>query len=681
MKPFPTISCCCLSLLVTGLAGKGLVAQEAAVAPSAAANEVGEPLIPAAFGIWTDRAGSSWSVEAGGNIGRIGSTMVNSGLALLIDEEKFTPYQPMMTPDGKEMVLQGLPLEAFPGLQMQRRVRLLDEQGGLRYVELFHNGSSDPLTLSIGLTTNFSGNFKTFLSDRGRSEPLLLTPAETGVVVLPGSSQSSRAFLFTLAGTGGGDRPTISSQNRYGLTFRYRLDLAAGETGVILHHVAQVVIPQNFDRRTLAELSRPHQLDGIREGLESEWLPFLVNAPEQSGLSARSAFAEGGLSLLGLEAGAHDLLAIGDATRLSGSAAAESLQLSTPYGEAEFPLERLAAIQGGKTRPGGAARLFLRDGQVLSGQLEAAGLHFVPINGSRMELDPATLDRLILAGGKATPRWPDETAAVIETHAGDRIRVTKSEALSIPLMTAWGSLAIPLGDLLWLHSDLSGGPGYRAELKDGTRVAGLVDGASLAVSGSGLGDIDLPSGSIRHLYTEAGIELGDEEMAPVSGSVVKLPGGQQVAGAVSHTTFPIVADGTALEIPVTELRRISRIEPGINEEVGPRYQFERWDGGVVAGRLALEFLSVQVGGRTWQIPLRDVVAVALASPSLDPATLTRIETLIRGLGSPEWSTRESATRELGAFGYLARPVLQRELATTDDPEVERRLERVLSGLN
>ena len=157
-------------------------------------------LIPAAFGIWTDRAGSSWSVEAAGNIGRIGSSMVNGGLALLVNEEKFSPYQPMMTPDGKEMVIQGLPLESIPGLQMQRRVRLLGESGGLRYAELFHNGSADPMTLSIGLATNFSGNFKTFLSDRGRSEPRLLTPAEAGVVVLPGSSQSSRAFLFTLAG-------------------------------------------------------------------------------------------------------------------------------------------------------------------------------------------------------------------------------------------------------------------------------------------------------------------------------------------------------------------------------------------------------------------------------------------------------------------------------------------------
>ena len=187
-----------------------------------------EPLVPAAFGIWTDRAGSSWSVEAAGNIGRIGSSMVNSGLALLLDEEKFTPQSPKMTSDGKEFVLTGALLASHPGLRVQRRIRLLEDPGGLRYVELFHNESADPLRLSVGLATNFSGNFKTFLSDRSRSEPLLLGPSETALIVLPGASQSSRAFLFTVTGNSGGIKPTISSQSRYGLTFRYALDLPPG---------------------------------------------------------------------------------------------------------------------------------------------------------------------------------------------------------------------------------------------------------------------------------------------------------------------------------------------------------------------------------------------------------------------------------------------------------------------
>jgi hypothetical protein len=51
--------------------------------------------------------GNSWNIESNGTIGRIGSTMVNSGLALSVDGEKFVSYQPLMTPDGKEFVLTG----------------------------------------------------------------------------------------------------------------------------------------------------------------------------------------------------------------------------------------------------------------------------------------------------------------------------------------------------------------------------------------------------------------------------------------------------------------------------------------------------------------------------------------------------------------------------------------------
>ncbi len=687
MKSDPSITRIVVFAVFSALA-PSFTAQDAAPVIDAKASTVTVPggvplpggrgsgeLIPAAFGIWTDRSGSSWSVEAGGNIGRIGSSMVNSGLALLVNEEKFVPYQPMMTPDGKEMVLPGLPLESVPGLQMQRRVRLLSDSGGLRYAELFHNGSADPITLSVGLTTNFSGNFKTFLSDRGRSEPILLTPAETGVVVLPGSSQSSRAFLFTLAGAAGGERPTISSQNRYGLTFRFRLDLSPGETAVILHHVAQVVIPQNFDRRTLAELSRPHRLDQLRETLDATWLGSLVNAPLGSGLTAMSAFFEGGVASLGLEVSAQDLLLIGAGTRLPGTARAGRLQVSSPYGEADFPLDRVAAIEGGKARPGGIGRVFLRDGQVFSGKLSAPEFQFVPINGSPIDLVAESLDRLVFAATSGKAEWPAETAALIETHDGDRIRAPARDSLSVPLATGWGALEVSLEDLLWLRPEPGGGPGWQVELVDGTRCAGLIAQDSLAVGGTELGDLVLPLARLRQILTEAGVKRGDGDLRPVSGSLLKLSGDQQIVGVVSHATFPMITDGASLEIPVSEVQRVVR------EEAGARFRLERWDGGVITGSLNLEFVSVQVGGRPWQIPRGDILGIELSPPALDPGTLSRIRDLITRLGSADWATRESATRELGAFGYLASPALRRELAETDDPEVARRLERVLSGLN
>jgi hypothetical protein len=114
------------------------------IAASGAAQDVADgELLPAALGIRSDKVGNSWNIESNGTIGRIGSTMVNSGLALSVDGEKFVSYQPLMTPDGKEFVLTGRPMASIPGLRVQRRIRLSEESGTLRYAEFFYNGSTD----------------------------------------------------------------------------------------------------------------------------------------------------------------------------------------------------------------------------------------------------------------------------------------------------------------------------------------------------------------------------------------------------------------------------------------------------------------------------------------------------------------------------------------------------------
>jgi hypothetical protein len=49
------------------------------------------------------------------------------------------------------------------------------------------------------------------------------------------------------------------------------------------------------------------------------------------------------------------------------------------------------------------------------------------------------------------------------------------------------------------------------------------------------------------------------------------------------------------------------------------------------------------------------------------------------LGSDALETREAATKALGAYGRFAEPVLKKILATTKDPEVKIRIQRILEG--
>lgn len=667
---------------LAGLAGRGPVSAEETAAPSSK-----EVLVPAAFGIWTDRTGNSWSVEAAGNIGRIGSALVNSGLALQVNDEKFEAQRPMMTADGKELVLPGAPMPSLPGLEVQRRVRLLEASGGLRYAELLHNGSTDPLSVTVALTTHFSGNYKTFLSDRGRSEPVLLEGDETSVLVLPGSAQSSRAFLFTLTDGVSGVRPSLSAQNRYGLAFRYSVDLAPGESAVVAHTVAQVVIPRSFDRPTLAQLARPYSLAEVRGTFPADWKGLVVNAVPTAAESPAVAWRRGGLAKLGLTPGAFDLLAMGEQSRLSGAASGGPIRLDGPYGEAEFPLETLAALSGEKGGLRRFGRVYLKDGQVFSGRLEASGLTFAPTEGSQLELDPATLDRLVFAApAPAEPVWPAGVAAVFETLDGDRIHLPEGKGGTFDLATAWGILTLSIDQLLWLRPDGEGGPGHVADLADGTRVRGLIDAEGLPKLSLGTEEFQLATTRLGSVFTPKSSEVGGGAGPVPAGTAVRLVGDNQLVGRIANTAIQLHAEGNAVETPIAEIRRLERTaavagNPGERVGEAPVFRVERWDGGVLTGFLGNESLSLEVAGNIWQIPVIDLVAVEAAAPTVEGETLTKIEALIRNLGSDDWSTREQATRELGAFGYLAQPVLKRELHKAADPEVGRRLARVLSELN
>ena len=139
-------------------------------------------------------------------------------------------------------------------------------------------------------------------------------------------------------------------------------------------------------------------------------------------------------------------------------------------------------------------------------------------------------------------------------------------------------------------------------------------------------------------------------------------------------------------IHAAKVRRIERIDraaisaAGISE-ANPSFEVERWDGGVLIGLIDLDAISFKVQGQDWKVPLRDIVRLETPSPELTREAREQISALIEQLGASEWSEREEATQELGAFGYLAGPILRRELRVVKDPEVSRRIERILAGLN
>ena len=648
------------------------------------APEKRDALLPAAMGVRTDKAGNSWDIGADGSIGRVGSTMVNHGLALEINGQELVPFQPLMTQDGDEVVVFGQPLADLPGVEVQRRVRLFGDSGVLRYVEFFYNGSSRDVVLDVFLKTNFSGNYQTFVSNRGRTEPVILDATETGIVVSPGPGQANRAFVFSLAGKGNPVRPGISSQNRFGLRFQYRLRLESGESASLMHGVAQVPIPQNFDRQSLLSLFAPVSLEALAEQASGEeWSDFLVNVG-RSVEQDRGAWS--GVAGLGVERGLRDVLAIGEKTRLVGTAEGGEISAIGPYGEISVAFSSVAAIVGKQGALSGMPRIYLRDGQIFSADIAVSELSFTQAGGGRVDIQVDRLDRLVMGNAEADVDWRKSGLAMIETFSGDRLRVADSSALKLMGVTPWGELPVSLEDLSWLGPAGVNSAGHLVELVDGTRCRVFLAGSEVPFESELLGNVALNPRDLREVTTLNDRKQFSRVIDAGMKAVLRVGGGQIIVGDIGNTTLPIISNGVLIETATSKIRQIKRVEGpaigagGMPERV-PAFEILQWDGGIVRGFIRLDELSMEVSGRNWKIPLEDIERVETPWPLPDKESLKAIKNLISLLGAREWSVREKATRELGAFGHLARPVLQRELTTVSDPEVSRRLERILSSLN
>jgi len=638
-------------------------------------------LIPAAMGIRSDKRGNSWNVGEDGSLGRIGSSMINSGLALSVNGQKFLSHQPLMTPDGKEFIMQGRNNSALPGLKITRRILLMEEEGGLRYLEIFFNGSANPLNLNVNLSTSFSGNYKTFVTDRGRAEAVLLMDNEGGILVVPGSSQSNKAYLFALCAAHSKNKPTISAQNRYALRFQYRLSIPPGGTRVLAHVVGQVVLPEKFDRRNLIKTFRPFSVDRISAGLSKDLQTFLSNGRNTASLSDVELMANTSIDALGVERGPRDVLAMGEKTRLIGTAECSHLKVSTTYGEAEVPFENVAAIVGRNKGLREAIRIFLRDGQVLTGSAEVSDFYFTLANGGRMKLELNNLDRLVRAREKNDSQWDESLAALVETFDGDRIRIDKGEAITLSGVTSWGELAFPVSELIWMGPSDEEPAGHFVELKNGNSCLIFPSANSLTLHSDLFGQCELDFRRIRSMITEAAGHRSSYGGISGLATFIQLPGNQQIVGELEDTHLKLISNGQVVDLSPGEIRRLTRIENASASDdiaVRPDFRVEMWDGGLVDGFVQSEFLSMKVGGRNWQIPFVDIQKLETPTPSLGADAVKKIHQLLVQLGADAWAVREKATAELGAFGYLARPVLQQEARRNPDPEVKRRIERILS---
>ncbi|MFV1993978.1 MAG: hypothetical protein ACC661_00980 [Verrucomicrobiales bacterium] len=694
MKRQRSISNAYLGLALFVCAAAAVVAQGASAlaatsSPGAGVAGAGasQRLVPAGYGTRSDKLGNSWNFQQSGVLGRAGNSMLNTGLSLRINNQNFYNYQPMMTVDGNEYVLRHSHPQQLMGLQVTRRVRFLEKEGVVRYLEILSNPGGHDISVNLQLHSNFSGNYRTYISNEGAENFSTMGPKETSLLVVPGSASHTKAYAFSLCSANSPIKPTLTNQNKYSLVFHFNITVPAGQSVCLMHAVAQVPKPERLDRKTLAKIFKPLALSRHFKGLSPEYRNTLANYAGSSAYGGLSLLSSTGIEGLGVARARQDVLALGEQTRLLGSASCGRLVVTTRYGEVEIPFEEVAALAGGNRRRGDLARIFLRDGQVFSGKVEAQDFRFVMPSGATMNLEIQNLDRLVRARTQEEDRWGGGVGALLETYDGERISLEHAGEISLACVTPWGSMEFSLDELLWISPPEDEPVGHYLEFKDGSRFYAFLGGAPVKVRARLFGEIEIDPHEIRALVTRDFAQRQEHPREEAGAGTLQEPhlvlaGGQILVGRIAAPALHVITNAELLETS-PEAIRVMRNVAGETEnavEDAPAFQIQLWGGGIVLGHLEETILEVRVRGREWRVPVQDVVEVISPQPRVSEAARSAIAKLIRELGDEDWKKRENATEELREYGYLARSLLLDAARVTHDAEVQRRLERLINAV-
>jgi len=642
--------------------------------PPGRSHGTAQRLVNANFGQKTDAQGFRWYIQSDGRVAQATSRSFGNGVYLIVNGNGFNSRTRMMTPGGTTYVLTG---QAGP-VQVQRRITFDLSAGVAWYVDTF-TPPGGATNLAVELRVQFPQPALALVTDKGKPATAL-GKGECGVLAVQRQGPFSSA-AFWLAGPNARLRPQVVRHGSSNFAFIYHLNVKAGQTVSLVTGVAQHQLVSPPPKGQLANLFKPFS--------PRKWLKDLPRALRKHILNLRGygwgAWLEGGvglitLQMLDLEPGPADLLALGEETRLHGAADWNRLTVTTRFGRKRIPRDQVLAVVGRGTlarRP----CVFLRDGQVLAGDVEAHAFTFVTETGVRLDLEVAGLDRLVMAQAAREQGESPAGHRLLTLSDGNQLAVDPDESASLPVATPWGPREVPLARVKRLQPRQDE-PGHLLTLTDGSRFTVFLEQTDLEVQTADFGPIRVPLAEVSGMAaglprSEGEADAGAEEILRPH---VLLRGDAVLAGRIEAEAIRLASGRQMIPVPpgqVHVLRRTSDPDEGTGRA---RFEAELWDGALVAGRVLAHHFDVRSGDRLWKVPVEDVTEIVVPSPTVPQAMRDKIAALIRDLGHPDWRTREEAGKQLARVGPLARMQLEEAARHAADPEVRRRAKELLQAI-
>lgn len=499
-----------------------------------------EALVPAKLSAQTDANGFRWDLTRQGYINNGTNYTFNRAMVLSVNNAQFNPSESLMAPDKSVYVFRG---KAGGTYEVERRVKVDLKAGRARFVDLIKNPDRQEKTVIVKLYTRLARSCDTLVSDKGRdASNARLEDDEIGFFAH--YQRRSPSVAFQLASPRATVRPAVQALSRRTFHFTYVLKLPPRGSRAIVTTLCQLKLDNQPDAKLGKQTFEPLTASAYVEDLPKDAGRVLVNfeAVTEGGVEAESLLA--GVELFAeqreLDRSKHDTVLVDEREAMVGELKGSTVSVESPFGRQQVPLEEVVLWRGG----GGVGYpmlLALSNGELLSGQASCADLHLATQTGIEIPLAPDGFLALVRRKRGEEPTPSPAAKALLKTHDGSLLLLGETVG-EFKGLTPWGTLSVPLSEVLSLHYGAKGYPGLTVTLADGTRLPVVPASQRLALSSLRCGALEVELHRVNQLQ-----RLNAKQPTLRKGESVK----------VSHAT--VVGGGVLVgELELADLKLISK---------------------------------------------------------------------------------------------------------------------------
>ncbi len=530
-----------------------------------------EELVPYSFNQEQCSRGYMWRFD---NYGKFRSGYMEVG-QLNVNSNRFRCDQPRMVKKTGELVLSN----KTGGLDVTRRILFDKKKSSARYVEVFHNPTSNDMKVQVMLHVEFnmSGPAMKKFTTTGKGLSTTLGKKDSGFVTgyqqnanMHFGSQMNQMgdLVWILTSPRNKNKPTVQPSGNNNQNVIFSLTVKGNETASLVHCVVQRNnVTQSNVEDALDDFIRYGRL--VHHKVPDHLRNTVVNFTLKSGFSGRrlAGHAMHGINMLvdelAIERGPFDVLVLNEETRLSGAVSCKGLHIETTFGTQSIEFADVAAITGG-AQTGSPVQLYLRNGEILTGLLTADGVTMLTRSNMEFQLPADNIKALIMHTSKEDGEVPDTAAAFLSTCSGDRLLLKDKGPIPLHLLCPWGVLDVQLEkkDQLLFSRELQ--PGYRLLLHNGTSLSVVPLAPELTFETCRYGAVTFTARNLFGLVWISEENVLSSVGAPGNPTALKLT--EAVRKKLAETVLKVKFDNAALSQVISHIKEKTGIPIAFDPE-------------------------------------------------------------------------------------------------------------------